>query len=149
MPNTDCQSYLTTTGEKLVYFACRISKVPPKAMGIILNGHGERISGISSYHGYQQLSRVSPLITGRYTLQISRFTRQGEGKAILVLETGIIAHPRPRNRDIFTGLDISRIPHEDEIPSSPRESTSPRITSEARIDEDCPREPCLTTDCNH
>src|SRR5579859_1151466 len=84
MPNTDHQSYLTTTGEKLVYFACRISKVPPKAMGIILNGHGERISGISSYHRYQQLSWP---ITGRYTLQISRFTRRGEGKAILVLET--------------------------------------------------------------
>src|SRR5579859_3786856 len=34
-----------------------------------------------------QLSLVSPAIASRYTLQISRFTRRGEGKVILVLET--------------------------------------------------------------
>src|SRR5579859_2008855 len=76
---------------------------------------------------YLQLSLVSPAITSRYTLRILRFTRGGEGKVILILETGIIAHRCPRNRDNFTGLDILRIPREDEISSSPRQSASPRI----------------------
>src|SRR5579859_3703798 len=88
---------------------------------------------------YLQLSLVSPsplslAVTGipSYHRQVYvtdievHKARRGEGKVILVLETGIGAHPRPRNRDIFTGLDISRIPREDEIPSSPRESASPR-----------------------
>src|SRR5579859_5072464 len=66
-------------------------------MGIILNGHGERISGISSYHGFQQLSRVSPPITGRYTLQISRFTRRGEARRGEARRGQ--GHPRPRNRN--------------------------------------------------
>src|SRR5579859_5072746 len=98
------------------------------------------ITGINSYHGYLHLSPAGI----RYRYRGSRGkARQGKGQAILVLETGIIAHPRPRNRDIFTGLDISRIPREDEISSSPRESTSPRRQSSARIGEDCLCKPCL------
>src|SRR5579859_6337803 len=105
------------------------------------------ITGFNSYHGYLHLSPAGILYRYRGSRGEARRgeARRGEGKAILVLETGIIAHPRPRNRDIFTGLDISRIPREDEISSSPRESASPRRQSSARIGEDCPREPCLIT----
>src|SRR5579859_2376507 len=93
---------------------------------------------------YLQLSLVSPSPVSLAVTGIPSYHRQVYVTDIEVHKARRgQGHPRPRNRDIFTGLDISRIPREDEIPSSPRESASPRRQSSARIGEDCPREPCL------